>query len=148
LAGWFRLARTLDENRYKILLKDIKDRIVSGNQNEGALFVLSAGGPELLASGDFKSRSDDAVRHVVLPLIERLKESADWFKQNSSEVGTWISKSDKTTKEYLKERVAALGETDGADEVMDIAKAIGISTPKKRKDGTEDAKKDGEDVLS
>ena len=150
LGGWFRLAKALDENRYKILLKDIKDRIVSGNQNGGALPLLSAGGAELLTAGDFKSRSDDAVRHVVLPLIERLKESLDWFKQNGSEVGAWISRSDKTTKEYLKERVAALCESEGGDEVQEVARAIGISTPKRRKDGdgTKDETKDEEGVSS
>jgi hypothetical protein len=129
LTGWFRLAKALDENRYRILLKDIKDRIVSGNQNSGTLSVLSTGGAELLTGGDFKSRSDDAVRHVVLPFIERLKESADWFKQNSSEVGAWISKADKTTKESLKEKVTALCESGVADDVQDIAKAIGLKYP-------------------
>ena len=145
LEGWFRLAKALDENRYRILLKDIKDRIVSGNQNGGTLPVLLAGGTELLVEGDFKSRSDDAVRHVVLPLIERLKESSAWFKQNSSELAAWISKSDKTTREYLKERVTALYESDTTDEVPEIAKAIGIGIANKRKDAdsTKDEKKGG-----
>jgi hypothetical protein len=82
---------------------------------------------------------------VVLPLIERLKESSDWFKQNSSELAAWISKSDKTTREYLKEKVAALCESDTADEVLEIAKAIGVGIAKKRKDAdsTKDEKKGG-----
>jgi GTPase SAR1 family protein len=133
LQDWFKLANMLDENRSNFLMKDIKDRILSHSSNIGMLEVLKAGGAALLSRGDFKSRADDAARNIVVPLIDKFGDSEAWFEENKSEIRGWIEKADKSTKEYLADKLSNLPESETSDHITAVAKEIGITLPNRRK---------------
>lgn len=125
LQNWFGLASALDENRYRLLLKGVRDRLLSGSACPGMLNVLLAGNTKLLQSGDFGSRADDATRYVIFPLLDQLEAAAGWLTENGDELTMWVEQSDDSTQGYLEERVGELVQNK-PETAMEIATALGI----------------------
>jgi hypothetical protein len=138
LQNWFSLANSLDENRYRLLLKGIRDRLLSGNPNPGMLNVLLAGNTQLIQNGDFGSRSDDSTRHVILPLLDQLEGASDWLIKNGDELTKWIGQSDGSTQGYLNERVVALVQSK-PESAMPIATALGVKALPSKQTGDDDS---------
>jgi len=121
-----------------LLLKGIRDRLLSGSPNPGMLNVLLAGNAKLLQNGDFGSRSDDSTRHVILPLLDELEAASGWLSENGDELTKWVKRSDGSTQGYLNERVGALVQSR-PESAMAIATALGIKALPSEQKGDEDA---------
>ncbi|WPO41829.1 P-loop NTPase fold protein [Tardiphaga sp. 42S5] len=145
IKSWFIVMGLLDENRADILLKEIKDKILNAPSNVHSTDIILAGESRLLTGGDFRSRPDDAVRKIVLPLVDRLDASTPWFAENKAEIKGWISRADRSTKEYVVEKLVALSESESSEPATTVAKSLGINLTKKRKQAEQRSEDSGED---
>lgn len=125
--SWFKVINLLDRSRADILMKDIKDKLVSSSSNPGALQILRLGGQTLLSRGDFKSRCDDATRNLLIPLVEHFDDSQAWLTEHSNAVSEWVSGADESTRDYFIEKLSALLEGAHADRVTALADQLNVA---------------------
>jgi hypothetical protein len=130
MARWFELANALSENGRETFYKNLRDQILRQGEAEGTLSVLRAGGSTLLEVGQFTRRADEAVRLVVMPLLQQQPDGREWLKDNSRIIGVWVTNADTGTSGYLGERLGdlfgSLGEP-GDTSIRALAESWGLA---------------------
>jgi hypothetical protein len=125
LARAFFAAQMLDDVRREFLFRGIRDLLLNGVHQPGAWHVLKHGGGQLLSLGQFKERSDESVRHLVIPMLEKSAEFAIFAEEHTVELRKWKEGAAPATKTYLRTSIVdALKDTDRSDELKRIAQAL------------------------
>jgi hypothetical protein len=135
------LGQALSSSSRGILYKDVRDRMFSASGAPGLLSVLVGGGATMLSEGQFGNRPDDAVRYVVIPLLDNLPDGLDWLWQNRTELASWVGRADNGTRDYVAEKLtshAAKVDQGLAAKVQDLANSWNLILSKQEaSDGLE-----------
>jgi hypothetical protein len=128
------LAQSLSPSSRGILYKDVRDRMFSAGTAPGLLSILIGGGMTMLSEGQFSDRSDDAVRYVVIPLVDKLPDGLEWLRKNKEVLAVWIGKADNGTRDYLSEKLKSEAEAEDqmiASRVQELAASWKFTLPKR-----------------
>ncbi len=107
---WFIAVELMSASTRRTLLRNLRDVMVSGADIEDLVGVVEAGGARLLTDGDFASRADDTMRHVVVPLM--LEEAGQGVLRHLRETfQRLLERSRKDTREHLIELAQGRFET-------------------------------------
>lgn len=123
---WFDLARKLSPaarvTLHRRVVLEMVSRVLTGR---GVSDILMAGGPALLAEGDFAAHADAVVAHMVLPMASDI-HGLDWLIVNAETVRPWVRKSKPATRSALREQLVSLV-MKGNVETRDLVRALGLS---------------------
>lgn len=127
---WFTGVSFLGLNAKHVLLQNMRDQLNAGVPVSNLSSLLQAGDGALLEMGDFQSKADDSVRHVVLPLLSD-DDGVALLDIQSSTFRHWIDQSSETTRKFLRERLDETSERSAeiAIAIETLRIAWGIPTP-------------------
>ena len=104
---WFGATAFLSPSARPTLFRNLRDQINASPSIPELRSLLVTGTDALLSEGDFADKPDDAVRHVILPLIAG-REDLAWLAGQPKAFETWVAKSADTTRVFLTEQLSDL----------------------------------------
>jgi hypothetical protein len=118
---WFFLIEFISKSARAVLLQDLKDGLLAGNEVVELSDLIAIGGEMLMSEGKFADEADKTARHVILRLVSQdsgrsaLMAQADFFKDV-------VAKSDKDTKAAIAEALeaAAKAEEEQSEQIEDL----------------------------
>ncbi|KAA0068494.1 P-loop NTPase fold protein [Rhodanobacter sp. T12-5] len=127
---WFTGVSFLGLNARHVLLQNMRDQMNAGVAVADLPSLLLAGNGALLEAGDFESKSDDSVRHVVIPLLS-VDEGVALLSGQSPMFRQWINQSSETTVKFLRERLDEASERSPgiASAIEALRSAWGLPLP-------------------
>jgi hypothetical protein len=109
---WLVMSSCLGSNAKSTLFKNLRDRMTTETASN-LVELLALAPDDLFVVGDFASRSDGAVRHIVVPAIGET-QGRQWLVAHAELAGEWIRGSDGTTQQFVAEQV--MQELQSADD--------------------------------
>jgi hypothetical protein len=108
---WFEASSLLGMDARITLFKNLRDRINAGVSSEILATLIRFGERPLFVDGAFSDKPDDAVRHVVLPLLvdETNVKVLDQIKDIAS---NWIEECEESTRKVVAKQVGSLQSSD------------------------------------
>ncbi len=107
ISRWFALANYLGEDSRVILYKEVRDKICRGESPQKLSRILLSGDEQFIKLADFAHKADEAVRYVVLNLLD-VPECYSWMKKNAPILRDWVKNSDKSTRSGVEQKLSAL----------------------------------------
>ncbi|KQZ73910.1 hypothetical protein ASE06_16475 [Sphingopyxis sp. Root214] len=132
-AEWFALGEFLTPAQRSMLLRRLRDRLLSVDEADGLLGILSAGGQAMLDLGAFGEEADRLVRYVVMRLLPSAEGRA-WLVTRSAFLAPVIAKAPAPTRAALAEQLDADAKVDGMSKEIDALRTqLGVAkTPRPR----------------
>jgi hypothetical protein len=145
LQKWFSILPALEKDRQEVWRKSVRDRMLSGAQTPGLLRVLSALDDRFFTETPVPNgRYDEAIRHVVFPLVEHFDAGSGWLSAHIDVVRSWIAGAPRATRRVLVDRLATLMEQEN-EVAKSLFKALNLRLPTKQKSSNEDVSQEGSD---
>lgn len=104
-AAWFSAAKLLSKSHRNTLMKNMRDHLLGIAPPPNLYQLLAAGGAALLEEGEFASKADESVRHIVIPGMA--PEGLAWLMENEAMVSSWLVLAAAETRQVAKERAEA-----------------------------------------
>lgn len=118
VAVWFKAASLLSTPARRTLLSNLRDRLNLQSAVPNLALLLNAGGKMLLQDGDFVARSDESVRHIMMPLVEQ-DDGLLWMERHHDVLNHWVQRASPSVQEFLAERML-----DHASKAAETSEAI------------------------
>jgi hypothetical protein len=111
---WFPAAGLLGKTHRQTLFRNLRDHLLGIAAPPRLYDLLRAGGTALIEGGDFAAKSDECVRHFVLPGLT--EQGLPWLLEQQEVVKGWMSKASSETVEVAREKaLSSLDELEGED---------------------------------
>lgn len=110
---WFALGEFLTPGQRSMLLRRLRDRLLSGDEVAGLASILDAGGSQLLELGAFGEEPDKLVRYILIRLLDD-PDGRRWIDAHAAILAPVVAAAPPATRSALIERL----EAEAAVEVM------------------------------
>lgn len=120
---WFGAQVYLAPSAQQTLSRNLRDAILSAPSVVQLPALLAVGGQAFTQTAGFAEKSDDCVRHIVLPLLADAAGVA-WIAEHAGVVGEWVRAALPATAEFLNDRLGKLLEATGDQTRKDALQSL------------------------
>ncbi|WP_082657454.1 P-loop NTPase fold protein [Sphingopyxis sp. A083] len=125
-ADWFALGEFLTPGQRSMLLRRLRDRLLSGDEIAGLGSILDAGGSELLKLGAFGEEPDKLVRYILIRLLDD-PNGRRWIDAHATILAPIVAAAPPATRSALIERIEAEAAVEEmASEIAALRGRLGI----------------------